>query len=555
VHVIEPPTKRLILGLTLREHIGGRWAISLAGYVILAPFTLITLASDITSFPSENQWALWVIAAMVSYLSFGCVYLVANFTLFRDREIRPKPIVWVALLGAVASVVRAEANSFLTYEFGLIPSYTLDIPLRMVTNILVGGIVWTLIPLTLSLVSSFRSQRLALMVEAASVRGIQMRTSGESQIVENAIRTSIAAEFTEVISTRNAIAARSMSHRVWETAVAEKVPRLQLSQLIDRSLNRNPYAALPVLIIWGLSTWGSSAQALGPGAATLRMSVCCVTLLIAFRLGRTWTSHRPNHPVSIFVAVMAVVLSVVGPITSIIFDADPVSASAVTIANCIWLLAIVLTVSFVKNSLTYSEEIIGDLKRDLLDSEIELLAAQTEERRIRMELATLLHGSVQSRLLSAAAIMSQDPSTTANRQVEDALANIPELLFASSDKPLGLRSGLRLAAEPWQILMEIRITIGTDVSDTDGSNEFVKIAQEAMANSFRHGRASSVHIDIFSDAYQTTMTVSDNGEFAQGRVQPGLGSALLDSLAPGRWKLTANTQSGALLTVTTGILH
>jgi hypothetical protein len=555
VRPVEPTTKRRILGLTLREHVGGRWAISLAGYTILAPFTLITLASDITSFPVESQWALWVIAAIVSYLGFGCVYLVANFTLFRNRQIRPVPIAWVALLGAVASVVRAEANSLLTYEFGLIPNYATDLPLRLATNILVGAILWTLIPLTLSLVSSFRGQRHDLMVEAADMRGLQMRTSGESKILENAIRTSIAAEFTEVISTRDALAARSMSHRMWESASEEAVPRLRLRQLIVRTLNRNPYAVLPVLIIWGLSTWGSSAQALGPGAATLRMSVCCVTLFVSFRYGRRWTYHHPDHSLAIFVVVMAVVLSVVGPITSIIFDSDPVSASAVTIANCIWLLVIVLTVSFVNNSLTYSEEIIGDLKKDLVDSEVDLLAAQTEERRVRMELATLLHGSVQSRLLSAAALMSQDPSTIANPEVEDALVNIPALLFESPAKNLGLRAGLELAAEPWQILMDIEITIETDVSDTAGSNEFVHIAQEALANSFRHGRASSVHIDIFPNAHQTTMMVKDNGEFAQGCLQPGLGSALLDTLAPGRWKLTANTEGGALLTVTTDMRH
>jgi len=111
---------RRILGLTLREHIGGRWAISLVGYLILAPFTLITLASDITSMPANNQWVLWLLAAIASYLGFGLVYLLANFTFFRNRRFHPVPIVWVALLGSAASVVRAEMNSFLTYQFSLI---------------------------------------------------------------------------------------------------------------------------------------------------------------------------------------------------------------------------------------------------------------------------------------------------------------------------------------------------------------------------------------------------------------------------------------------------
>lgn len=546
----ESAAGRRILGLTLREHIGGRWAISLVGYLILAPFTLITLASDITSMPANNQWFSWLLAAIASYLGFGLVYLLANFTFFRNRKFHPVPIVWVALLGSVASVVRAEMNSFLTYQFGLIPDYVTDLALRLITNILLGAILWTVIPLTLSLVSSFRQQRFELMAEAAQVRGLQMRTSGESQVLENAIRTSIAGEFAQVIESRDAVGARAMSHRIWESAAEEKIPRLRLSSLISRTLTRNPYAVVPVLTIWGLSTWGSSAQALGAGAATVRMSICFLTLFFAFRVGRSLTTRYPRHPLLLFVGVMTVVLSVVGPITAFIFDADPVSAVAVTIANCIWLLLIFLTVSCVRNSLTYSEEILADLKQDLVESEVELFAARAEEKRIRMELATLLHGSVQSRLLTAAALLSQDPSTNPNPQVDDALVNVAGLLFDSPSKNLGLRSGLELAAEPWQILMDVTFSIGADVSDTAASVPFIHIAQEALANSFRHGKARAVHIDISRGADQTTMTIVDDGTFTPERSEPGLGTALLESLAPGRWQLTASPQGGARLSVT-----
>jgi len=546
-----PHSERRILGLTLRDHIGGRWAISLVGFLILAPFTLITLASDITAVPVDNQWLQWLVASIASYLSFGGIYLIANFTLFRNRAINPVPIAWVATLGSVASVVRAEVNSYLTYQFGLIPDYLTDISLRLVTNILFGAVLWTLIPLTFSLVSSFRQQRLMLMIQAAELRGEGMQTSGESKVLEDALRRSIAGEFQEVITARDSLAARSMSHRIWESAEPEKVPHLRLSSLIVRTLTRNPYAVVPVIAIWGFSTWGSSAQALGAGNATLRMSICFLTIFLAFRAGRNISQRYTRHPLVIFTLVMTVVLAVVGPITSVIFDPDPASATAVTIANCIWLLSIVLTVSCVKNSLTYSEEILADLQQDLLESEVELLAAQNEERRIRMELATLLHGSVQSRLLTAAALLSQNPSNTPNPEVEAALVNVAGLLFDSPVEDLGLRSGMELAAEPWRVLMDISISIGPEVSDTVESVPLVHIAQEALANAFRHGSASSVRITINGDARHATMTVVDNGAFDPRRSQPGLGSALLDSLASGRWELTQSEQGGGCLTVTT----
>lgn len=543
---------RRILGLSLREHIGGRWAISLTGFLIVWPFTLITLASDITSMPEGNQWVQWTVAAIVSYLALGAVFLLASLTIFRNRRQRPVPILWVAALGAVASILRAEVNSTLVWQFDLISDYASELPVRLVTNVLLGAIMYPLLSLGLSLVSTFTSQRRLLLSQETELQGQRMRTTGESHILEAAIRASIAGEFAHVIEKGDVSAARNMSHQMWNSAAPEEYPRLRLTTLMRRALTRNPYATLPVLVIWGLSTWGSSIQALGAGPASVRMLLCFGVIIAAFTVGRKLTAAHPRHALAIFTISMAIVLSFIGPVTSFFFDPNFVEAVPVTIANCLWLLTIVITISFIRNSLTYSEEILDELQRDVAQSEVALLAAQKEEQRIRIELATLLHGSVQSRLLTAAAIMSQPDVSNRGVQITDALNNVTEILNAKEHVHTSLRSSLNLVADPWEPLMDIEISVDPDVSDSRDIHVFVHIAQEALSNSFRHGNARRVNIAIRSHPRETVMTIIDDGIFHTDQ-QSGLGTALIDSLAPGKWTRTSSSDGGCELTVVTSL--
>lgn len=548
MRIVESRRNRIILGRTLRQHIGGRWAISLIGYLVIAPFTLITLASDITEVPTSHQWALWVVAAVAGYLALGATLLLANLTAFRGRAANPVPILWVALLGSLVSVVRAEVNAGLVFGFDLSDIYLSQLPLRLVTNVLFGAILWPLMALILSLIDSYRAERRLLIIQAAELHGERMRASGQTRALELTIRESITGEFTDVIASRDADRARSMSHRMWASTASASAPRLHLRSLLGRVFTHNPYSALPVIAIWGLSTWGSSAEALGAQAATVRILICIVTIVLVFRMARAWTERHPHRAALIFVASMTVVLSVVGPITAIIFDPDARESAPVTLANCLWLTSIVVAVSFIRISLTSSEEILEELRKDVQSSEVELLATQREEQRIRSQLAARLHGSVQSRLLTAAALLDQPSDGSPRGRVDDALANIAELLDDPGPTVSGLRAGLDFIADPWQPLMSVTIAVDDDVLDEPGSAVLMTIAQEALSNAFRHGGAGSVSIHVSAEGSSLCMTVIDDGTFPDGLIEPGLGSALMDSLVPLGWHLGRHTEGGAILT-------
>ncbi|MCF8528002.1 MAG: hypothetical protein K9G80_10905, partial [Candidatus Nanopelagicales bacterium] len=133
-------------------------------------------------------------------------------------------------------------------------------------------------------------------------------------------------------------------------------------------------------------------------------------------------------------------------------------------------------------------------------------------------------------------------------RLDDALANIAELLDDPGPNVSGVRAGLDFIADPWQPLMSVTIAVDDDVLDEPDSAVLMTIAQEALSNAFRHGGAGSVSIHVSAEDSSLCMTVIDDGTFPDGLIEPGLGSALLDSLAPLGWHLGRHAGGGAILT-------
>jgi anti-sigma regulatory factor (Ser/Thr protein kinase) len=82
------------------------------------------------------------------------------------------------------------------------------------------------------------------------------------------------------------------------------------------------------------------------------------------------------------------------------------------------------------------------------------------------------------------------------------------------------------------------------------SSTIAIVAEEAVANAYRHGSAEQVHVNISVDMDEIHMTVEDDGSGLSSHLEPGLGSRLLDHHAPGCWSRSAVPTGGVLLQVT-----
>ena len=95
---------------TLRERIGGRWAVSWPAFIICLSFTSLSrLLDPLFAQPSVRMVGLLI--DLVTFLvCFGGTMWLSTITVLRNRRVRPVPVALVAAVGfvAAASVIVAQ---------------------------------------------------------------------------------------------------------------------------------------------------------------------------------------------------------------------------------------------------------------------------------------------------------------------------------------------------------------------------------------------------------------------------------------------------------------
>ena len=522
-----------VLGSTVGALVGGRWAISWIAYVVNAPLNLVAIGSNAGSSTPNATWSAWLLVSAIGYLAFGIVLLLAHWTAFRRRAQRPVPMPFVILLGLVAGGVRGLAVGVLAQTWELAPSSGALVATRMVTGAVLGAVLVPLAAFILASIAAYRAQRSALLFERRALQVLALRDEGVTRDLESALLASVQDDLAAVSRTQDPELARAVSRRIWsEGGDVAPVPRLHWASILRASMERNPFATAPVAVIWALSSIGTLTAAIGLSRAAAQVAFSVAAIAISFELGRAVVARYPTSSLLAFVVTMVVVVLLTGPVASVIFDdrAWPAGVSLVLV-NSIWLPLLAVGAGFVVAVMRSSEEVLADLRDQVSDVEVEALAAHDERERLRRELATRLHGSVQSRLLAAAALPRAGtlPDSTLNDLVE-ALGDGEGL------ESLDVR--LDRIARPWAALMQVHISIGPETAG-GLDDAIVRVVEEGLANAYRHGHASSATVTVDGDGTQCRVVIADDGVGVAEGARPGLGSAVLDSLAPSAWSLDA----------------
>ena len=522
-----------VLGSTVGALVGGRWAISWIAYVVNAPLNLVAIGSNAGSSTPNATWSAWLLVSAIGYLAFGIVLLLAHWTAFRRRAQRPVPMPFVILLGLVAGGVRGLAVGVLAQTWELAPSSGALVATRMVTGAVLGAVLVPLAAFILASIAAYRAQRSALLFERRALQVLALRDEGVTRDLESALLASVQDDLAAVSRTQDPELARAVSRRIWsEGGDVAPVPRLHWASILRASMERNPFATAPVAVIWALSSIGTLTAAIGLSRAAAQVAFSVAAIAISFELGRAVVARYPTSSLLAFVVTMVVVVLLTGPVASVIFDnrAWPAGVSLVLV-NSIWLPLLAVGAGFVVAVVRSSEEVLADLRDQVSDVEVEALAAHDERERLRRELATRLHGSVQSRLLAAAALPRAGtlPDSTLNDLVE-------ALGHGEGLESLDVR--LDRIARPWAALMQVRISIGPETAG-GLDDAIVRVVEEGLANAYRHGHASSATVTVDGDYTQCRVVIADDGVGVAEGARPGLGSAVLDSLAPGSWSLDA----------------
>lgn len=347
---------------------------------------------------------------------------------------------------------------------------------------------------------------------------------------------------------------RPTSHGLWSTQAPEP-PRLRAGALIWDSIStwHLPIRDIAV-ILCAISFVGASIRAgflIGMCFAALYV-IACLTLMW---LSNVLAQRSPGALVGIATLFLLpwILLGLAIAIGQGVLHADADNGGAAVAAG---------SASIVAFGLLLLNKVAGE-RRELLDalqaridhSVVVIVARQELARETDQEVGVFLHHSIQSEFsalalrLGEAAVHGDD-----QRRVEartEALERILRIQDAAPSWSHELTGPGRIhdIVRAWEGIARIEMTISPAESGTPHQwRAIARAVEEAIANAIRSGRASHIRVAITSKDSALMLEVVDNGVPAVdlARMNPGLGTAWLESIAPGSWSLTREDSTTVL---------
>lgn len=564
----------------VRQRIGGRWAVSLPLYLAIAPVAIASNAVFLAADPTSRGVAATLGASLLSYLVMGLVLLACDRTVLRRRRLRAVPVVTVVLVGAAAGLARAVSAMALGQALGLPALSQADIASRVVAGVLLGG---TLIPLGAYLMASiddFRTQRGRLVNERIALQRAVLRDRERvtrlsdviasagidptalhqaADSLEAAVRADpgstpqdqhlvVSQRLQELVATT----VRPLSHRMMQAASPPHTPRLRFVSIVDAALRQRPFPIAMVLALWLVSAWPGEWARWGLASSILMLAIIGAITAVCFLAGRRLVRRWPAARYVAFVTVMLTVVALGSLVAWWVvpgMTAEQLASNAV--ATLVWLPVLTLVTSITTTALRQADAVIADLSIEVDQTQIDLLALESVEADQLRSLARYLHAEVQPRVLAAAwgvESSSQGDDSDLVLTVDDLARRLRQI---DHDYEVGAARDMTLdhVADRWRGLVDV--DIGSAPADSHLSTHVIEAIDEAVANAYRHGRASQVTVAAMRSGDALDIVVSDDGIGPRGGVA-GMGSGIYSSACTRGWALEAGAAGGAVLTLRIG---
>lgn len=180
-----------------------------------------------------------------------------------------------------------------------------------------------------------------------------------------------------------------------------------------------------------------------------------------------------------------------------------------------------------------------------------LIAVREEERR---RVATDLHDSLAQGLVALKLAMHASNYTSAMEQCDRLIHEVREIchgLYPAALEKLGLASGLTQLSEAYEPSVSVTVQYAQELADTrfdkDLEIALYRVAQEAINNAIRHGKAEQIELELTVIDGQVGLSVCDDGSGfdVEGPNHPGLGlMTMKDRVAAIGGTLNVTSQPG-----------
>lgn len=554
---------------SVAHRLGGRWALSLVGFVIVALGIVASIfVGEESATRSLGEAAQWFVVCLVGIAVYGLLLLIFDrWTPYRDRRTTPIPLPTVVIGTVVIGTVIALSLGLSAEWMGLESAQTL--PLRIAGLVLIGsGFGWGL-TLLLDEIDRSRQARtrlierqvsaeLASLQQTLLIEELRHEVQGEVDARLREAQEDLARRLHELTTTPEGVTStdtsialrmlaeetvRPLSTQLWSTA-ARQYPRIKWSRVLINTIRHEPLRPVLLAVIHVLGTALQTIDRFGTTSGLLMLAMTVLTIFIVCLPANALMRRYPAWHGRIF--VVAVVILEVQIVPLVLWRESLVPGSGTVAWAITQVAAGVLIILLTSGFGSWQQQRRATQRTYLQDLDQELVITLARSRAVAelaRELSRTLHGTVQSKIVACAMVSEQAIESGNVEQLKDALEQAQRVLASSRAQekaPVGAVAEVHRKVALWDELCAIDVQIDAGIDHSTGSGERVgRVVEEGLANAIRHGGATAISVTLKSVDGGICIVIDDDGGGPPATTVPGLGSTVLDQATGGRWSLTA----------------
>lgn len=550
----------------LFKSIGGRWAISLRGLSFYGPIAVIFVPIGENAYTNWGLFLRWSFVAVASLIPAGILLYILNVTVFKDRTFNPLPPYSVAILGFVIGATRGATTSILVGLVGLPSEFE---PTRIFLRALNAGtlaaMAFPVISLLLVTWDQWKLLRKEAIEELVKSYSDSQNAAGESLKREieyvAQFNRDISSRISESKSSFEALAQISMQNYWKELAENLRTTSRELIRPLSHEFQNISNFAQPtkfthiqymlrnirveihwIVFFFIVMEFRYFVMNMGLTLGTIDLIAHALVLSLVLFLLKPVIEMRRGLVFLIFSITLTlamlwiclhavqIALEISTPPTRNFFEALLIILSMVVIG----------AISALRNRQILE---LGILKELIDEQEVAHHLNRREISRVSQQIASHLHGGVQSRLMASALAIEKAGSAgdidQLKQEVESAYSGVT---FDSSkiiSKPFtSIEEVNKLLEDLWSGVVSLAFNDQTSEVELPQRvlRGYEQAATEAIANGFRHGGASSIEIATTADEFEIRIEIRDNGSGVKSS-KFGLGAELFDFITRKNWSL------------------
>lgn len=353
---------------------------------------------------------------------------------------------------------------------------------------------------------------------------------------------------------------RQISGETWRRVTAD-LPRAGIREFAWAFSLTRPFS-LPALLLGAAAmTFFVFGRSLNPTQSAASVAVWLMLSTVTAITANATVRHLPRR------ALPVVALAVIGllsfPIWLVTFGIIDLGEPELIIRIGVINLHVVLVVLLAGSSRAIArdrEAVLAALRRRRDRTSLQQLQAESRLVRAAQEVAATLHGHARLSFLGAAmrleSALASGDRNAARHRIDELRRTIGEAERAvhEIDEPVTARDLDELMAS-WGSVCDLVVhgTWAAVPADLLPSTKTVIV--EGISDALRHGDCERIEITLVSTAEGVDIEMVNDGEPVRDRVRAGLGSALLDRLAPGRWSRRVDADGHTRLSVSLRLEH